>query len=234
MGKSKKPLVGKIFLAFIGLLVMILAIQYLPEILKLTISVDRFRDYILSTGNLGPIIFILFQILQTVIAPIPGEVIQIAGGYIYGVLLGTFYTTAGMLLGAVIAFYFARFLGGTLIENLLKKKRSQWMAGMVDNKKFSIFLFIMFIIPGLPKDLFVYAAGLSPIKPLRFFMILLVARFPWLLASVSIGSNIYQKNYVSTIIISGVSVLAFILGLIYKDKLINKLTKFNKSTDESS
>ncbi|MFB5760539.1 TVP38/TMEM64 family protein [Paenibacillus medicaginis] len=234
MGKSKKSLVGKILLAFIGLLVMFLAIRYLPEILKLTVSIDRFRDYILATGKLGPIIFILFQILQTVIAPIPGEVVQIAGGYIYGVFLGTFYTTAGMLLGAVIAFYFARFLGGTLIENLLKKKRSQWMAGMVDNKKFSIFLFIMFIIPGLPKDLFVYAAGLTPIKPLRFFMILLVARFPWLLASVSIGSNIYQKNYVSTIIISGVSVLAFILGLIYKDKLINKLSKFNKSTDESS
>jgi len=232
--KSKKIVVNKILLAFLGLLVIIPVILYLPEILSLTMSIDRFRDFILSTGNLGPLIFMFFQILQTVIAPIPGEVIQIAGGYIYGVFFGSIYATAGMLLGAMMAFYFTRFLGGTFVENLLKKKKSRWMADMVDNKKFSIFLFIIFVIPGLPKDLFVYAAGLTTIKPLRFFMILLVARFPWLLASVSIGSNIYQKNYVSTIVISVVSVLAFILGLIYKDRLINKLSGFKKSTDESS
>ncbi|WP_420871976.1 hypothetical protein [Cohnella rhizosphaerae] len=75
---------------------------------------------------------------------------------------------------------------------------------------------------------------MTPIKPLKFFMILLVARFPWLLASVSIGANIYEKNYIPTIVISAVSVLAFILGLIYKDKLINTLYRFNKSADKSS
>jgi uncharacterized membrane protein YdjX (TVP38/TMEM64 family) len=107
------------------------------------------------------------------------------------------------------------------------------MADMLDNKKFSVFLFIVFIIPGLPKDMFIYAAGLTPIKPLRFFTILLVARFPWLLASVSIGANMYHKNYLSTIIISAVAIISFILGLIYKDKLIHKLSQLNKSTDKS-
>ncbi|MNN52991.1 SNARE associated Golgi protein [compost metagenome] len=107
------------------------------------------------------------------------------------------------------------------------------MADMLDNKKFSVFLFIVFIIPGLPKDMFIYAAGLTPIKPLRFFTILLVARFPWLLASVSIGANMYHKNYLSTIIISAVAIISFILGLIYKDKLIQKLSQLNKSTGKS-
>ncbi len=234
MENSKKIVVNKVLLAVLGLLVIVPVIIYLPEIVKLTVSMDKFREFILSAGSMGPITFIFFQVLQTVIAPIPGEVIQIAGGYIYGVFFGSIYTTLGMLLGAVIAFYFTRFLGGAFIENLLKKKNSRWMADMVDNKKFSIFLFIIFIIPGLPKDLFIYAAGLTNIKPLRFFTILLVARFPWLLASVSIGANIYQKNYISTIVISVVSVLAFILGLIYKDKIINKLSKFKKSKQGSS
>jgi len=222
--KSKKLLIVKISLALIGVLAIILTIKYLPVILELTVSVDKFKNYILSTGKLGPAIFILFQILQTVIAPIPGEVFQIAGGYTYGVLLGTIYTVAGMLLGASMAFFFTRFLGGSFIKKLLKKKKFQWMMDIMNNKKLSVFLFAFFFIPGLPKDLLIYLAGLTSIKPLKFFGILLVGRLPWLIASVSIGSNIYQKNYTSTIIISVIALLGFILGLLYKNKLINKFS----------
>ncbi|MEK4848754.1 VTT domain-containing protein [Paenibacillus sp. FSL H7-0756] len=225
-GLLHKKRVSKVLLACAGLVTTIIFIRYLPELLRLTMSLDAFRDYILSTGKLGPVMLVLFQILQTVIAPIPGEVVQIAGGYIYGTTLGAVYVTGGMMLGAVIAFYFTRFLGGSFIERLLQKDKFKWMRGMMDNKKFSIFLFIVFIIPGFPKDMFIYAAGLTTMKPLRFFMILLFARFPWLLASVSVGANIYDKNYGPTIVISVISVIAFILGLIYKDKLIDKLSSF--------
>lgn len=224
MDKSKKPLISKISLVILGLLVIIPLLKHLPAILELTVSVDKFRDYIISTGKIGPLIFILFQILQTVIAPIPGEVIQLAGGYIYGVPLGTLYTTVGMLVGAGIAFFFTRLLGGNFIENLMKKKKFKWMTDMMGNKKFSIFLFIFFFIPGLPKDYLIYVAGLTTIKPLKFFGILIVSRLPWLLASVSVGASVFKKNYSSTIIISVIAGLAFILGLIYKDKLINKFS----------
>lgn len=231
MDKSKKLLISKISLVLLSVLAIIPVLKYLPAILELTVSVDKFRDYILSIGKIGPIIFILFQILQTVIAPIPGEVIQVAGGYIYGVPLGTLYTTVGMLLGASMAFFFTRFLGGSFIENLVKKKKFKWMTAMMDNKKFSIFLLVFFFIPGLPKDYLIYVAGLTTIKPLNFFGILIVGRLPWLLASVSVGSSFFQKNYTSTIIISIIAVLAFILGLIFKDKLINKFSSFIKSTE---
>lgn len=230
---SIKQNMGKIIVAILGIVVIVLFIRYSPEILKITLSLDGFRDHILSTGKLGPIMFLLFQVLQTVIAPIPGEVVQIAGGYIYGTYFGTLLITLGMLVGAIIAFYFTRLLGGAYIGRLLKKDKFKWMANLMDNKKFSIFLFIVFIIPGLPKDLFIYAAGLTTIKPLKFFSILLIARLPWLLASVSVGANIYNKNYVSTIILSVVSVVAFSLGLIYKDKIIAKLSAGNKSGPEA-
>lgn len=228
--KSKKLLIVKISLALLGVLAIILTINYLPAILELTVSIDKFKNYILSTGKFGPAVFILFQIFQTVIAPIPGEVFQIAGGYIYGVFLGTIYTVAGMLLGASIAFYFTRFLGGSFIKKLLKKKKFQWMMSLMNNKKLSVFLFAFFFIPGMPKDLLIYLAGLTSIKPLKFFGILLVGRLPWLIASVSIGSNIYQKNYTLTVIISVIALLGFILGLLYKDRLINKLSGLGKST----
>lgn len=220
-----KKRVSKVLLACVGLVTTIVFIRYLPQLLRLTMSLDGFRDYILSTGKLGPVMLVLFQILQTVIAPIPGRSFKLPGIHLWHhVRCGLRYR--GMLLGAMIAFYFTRFLGGSFIEGLLQREKFKWMRGMMDNNKFSVFLFIIFIIPGLPKDMFIYAAGLTTMKPLRFFMILLIARFPWLLASVSIGANIYHKNYGPTIVISAISVLAFIFGLIYKDKLIDKLSSF--------
>lgn len=225
MDKTKKVLFRNILLALLGGLVIALTIKYLPYILEITMSLDKFRNYIISTGKFGTFLFIFFQILQTVIAPIPGEVIQIAGGYIYGVTLGLIYTTLGMMLGAIIAFYFTRLIGGSFIDRLIKKKNSQWILSIMDSKKFSVTLFIFFIIPGLPKDFLIYVAGLTPIKPLKFFGILFVSRFPWLLVSVGIGSNIHYGNYMSTIIISIIAFILFILGIIYKDKLINRFTQ---------
>ncbi|NMM65886.1 TVP38/TMEM64 family protein [Clostridium sp. P21] len=232
MNKSKKNLVCKTLLVLLGVFTAIILVKYLPTILELTMSPDKFRSYIVSLKNSGSIVFIAFQVLQTVIAPIPGEIIQIAGGYIYGVPIGLIYSMVGMLLGAIIAFYFTRMLGGSFVEKLLNEKNSQWIKDIMDSKKFSIILFIVFLVPGLPKDFLIYVAGLTPIKPLKFFGILLVSRFPWLLASVSIGANLHYRNYTSTIIVSLLALISFILGVLYKDKLINKLS-YNKDSQES-
>ncbi|WP_411168396.1 TVP38/TMEM64 family protein [Clostridium sp. MB05] len=224
MNKSKKFLIFKILAALLIFLTIILVLKYLPHIIELTVSVDKFRDYIISLGSFGSVVLIFFQMLQTIIAPIPGEVIQVAGGYVYGVTFGVIYTTIGLLLGAIIAFYFTRFIGRHFIEKLLSKNNSQWMVDIMDSKKFSAILFIVFLVPGLPKDFLIYVAGLTPINPLRFFGILLVSRFPWLLASVSIGSNIHYGNYISTIIIALISLVSFIFGIRYKDKIISKFS----------
>lgn len=231
MNKFRKNLVCKTLLVLLGAFTAIMVVKYLPIILELTMSLDKFRSYIVSLGSLGSIVFMFFQTLQTVIAPIPGEIIQVAGGYIYGVPIGLIYSIAGMMLGAIIAFFFTRMIGGSFIEKLLNKKNSQWMKNIMDSKKFSIILLIVFLIPGLPKDFLIYVAGLTPIKPLKFFGILLLSRFPWLLASVSIGSNLHYGNYTSTIIVSLLALVSFILGMLYKDKLINKLSYSNDSQE---
>lgn len=233
MDRAKKVLIGKILLAVLGGVVIILTIKYLPYILQITMSLDKFREYIISTGRFGTLIFIFFQMLQVVIAPIPGEVIQVAGGYIYGVTFGVVYTTLGMMLGAVIVFYFTRFIGASFVDKLIKKKNSQWLLDIMDSKKFTVTLFVFFIIPGLPKDFLIYVAGLTPMKPLKFFGILFISRFPWILVSVGIGSNIHYGNYMSTIIISLIALILFILGLIFKDKLISKFTQVKQTNEKN-
>ena len=221
----KKKSIMKIFLIIVAIILSILLIKFMPKLLLITVSLEEFKNYILSMGHFGIIILILFQILQTVVAPIPGEVIQIAGGYLYGIPLGTIYNLIGLIIGSGIAFYFTRLIGGEFVGNLIRKKRLKWITDIMESRKFEIVLFIIFIVPGLPKDFMIYVAGLTTLKPIRFFTILVISRLPWIMISASVGANIDAGNYIRTLIISIIAVSGFLIGVIYKDKIIKKLLK---------
>lgn len=221
----KKKSIIKIFLIIVAIILSILLIKFMPKLLLITVSLEEFKSYILSMEHFGMIILILFQILQTVVAPIPGEVIQIAGGYLYGIPLGTIYNLIGLIIGASIAFYFTRLIGGEFVENLIRKKRLKWITNIMESRKFETMLFIIFIVPGLPKDFMIYVAGLTTLKPIRFFTILVLSRLPSIIISASVGANIDAGNYILTIIISIIAVSGFLIGVIYKDKIIKKLLK---------
>ncbi|MCU6795587.1 TVP38/TMEM64 family protein [Paenibacillus sp. WQ 127069] len=233
MTQQKKNKLLKIILLLLAIVLIFLFIRYAPAIFEILSSMDNFRDFIRSSGNWGPVLFIFFQILQVVVAPIPGEVVQIAGGYIYGVSLGTLYATIGMLLGAAIAFYFTRFIGRSWIERLLENKKYKWMSVLKNEKKLSVFLFIFFLIPGLPKDLLVFVAALTPIGSLRFFTLLLVGRLPWIVASVVVGTTIHQEQYGVAVIITLISIVAFMIGYFYKNKWIELFSKSEKKEEKS-
>ncbi|MDO5292736.1 MAG: TVP38/TMEM64 family protein, partial [bacterium] len=85
--------------------------------------------------------------------------------------------------------------------------------------------FIIFIVPGLPKDFMIYVAGVTAMRSGRFFAILVMGRLPWIMASAGIGANINAGNYFLTILITVISVIGFIVGMVYKEKIIKKLTK---------
>ena len=227
MGRTllKKKSTMKILLVIVAILLSILLIKFMPKLLLITVSLEEFKNYILSMGLFGVISLILFQVLQTVVAPIPGEVIQIAGGYLYGIPLGTIYNLIGLIIGSGIAFYFTKLIGGEFVESLIKNKKLKWITDIMESKKFEIVLFIIFIVPGLPKDFMIYVAGLTTLKPIRFFTILVLSRFPWIMISASVGANINKGNYILTIIISIIAVSGFFIGMIYKDRIIKKLSK---------
>lgn len=221
----KNKRIIKILTALLGLAAILVFAKKLPWFVELTLSPERFRDYIIGLDHKGILVFIFFQVLQTLIAPIPGEVIQIAGGYIYGVVLGTLYSTAGLMVGGVIAFFFTRIIGYSFVERIVQRKNAEWLESMVNSKKSSFAMFLVFLIPGMPKDFLIYIAGLTPIKPSKFFTILLAGRFPWLLASVCIGANMHNGNNKAAIALIIIGALCFFLGILFKDKIIDKFTK---------
>lgn len=201
-----------------------LTVKYAPLVMDLVDEPSRFREIIHSYGYYGVFVFLFFQILQTVIAPIPGEVVQIAGGFIYGVWLGTLYLVIGAVLGSVIAFYASRLLGYPLVKAFVPEDKLNKFIQLMQSQKAEMATFILFLLPGLPKDILCYVGGLTPINSLRFFLITIIARFPALFISVYIGANLQKKNYFTTVIILVIVVLLSFVGFFFKDKVIEKVS----------
>ncbi len=219
----------------LGTLVFIIVMAVLtailtPVIVHITKDPQSFSDFLATYGSLSALAFIVFQILQVVIAAIPGEFVQIAGGYIFGVFFGTLYSVIGILIGATIAFFIARLLGIKVVNKLLPEKSIDKFKFLINTRKSEVIIFLLFLIPGLPKDILVYVAGLSPIRPLRFFSIYTIARMPGLIGSSVIGANLQDKNYIVAISVFAVSCLLFLAGFFARDIIMHKLKASHDQT----
>lgn len=236
--KEAKILEIKIILFFVFIaLVLLFSIIYAPEIMKIIVNIHKFRDYIHSYGAYGVLIFILLQVAHIMIVFIPGEVIQIGGGFIYGTVFGTIYLFTGLIIGTVIVFFMTRLFGYSAIKIFLSPNKLEKFNYLMNDPKSEIIMFLLYLIPGIPKDTLTYIAGLTPIKPLRFLLLSSFARLPGILASCYIGANLQLHNYHKVIVVSTIAVILFVVGLIYKDRLINfiySLKKRVKKTDNDS
>ena len=220
-----------IWLILFVVLILYLSFQYSPKIGKLFQERDTLREEIQSRGAPGVLLFILIQILQIVVAAIPGEAVQIAGGYLFGSLWGTVYLMIGALIGSAVVFAISRLLGYEFVKTIVPEKTMEKFFFRDDGKKFIVFSFILFLIPGIPKDVLTYIAGLTPVKPLKFLMVAVIGRFPALLASTIIGDVVENQEYKTAIIISAVAVVMFLLGVLFREKLMERIHSIIDKTD---
>jgi uncharacterized membrane protein YdjX (TVP38/TMEM64 family) len=223
--ESKKNSLALNILAVVLLVsaLVYLTIRYAPEITTFVSDPHKFRDYVISFGPWSAIAFMGFQILQVVIAIIPGEPIQIAGGYIFGTFLGTVYSTVGITLGYLIVFYMVKWLGSPLVKRFVPEKELEKFSHLLNSPKLEVTIFLLFLIPGIPKDILVYIAGLTPIKSGVFFIIITIARMPAMIGSSYIGEKLQTGEYTLVTIVSVIACIFFVLGYIYKDKIIEYL-----------
>jgi len=230
MGKLKPLITIQIALAtlFIGSIVYA-TIRFGPELTRLVSDPHRFRAHILSFGHWSAVVFMLFQLLKVVIAVIPGEPVQIAGGYIFGTFWGTVYSTVGITVGYIIVFTCVKLFGFPLVKTFVSKKEFEKFSTLINSPKLETTIFLLFLIPGIPKDILVYIAGLTPIRPVVFFIIITFARFPAMLGSSYIGAKIESSQYFIAITVSVIASILFVLGYIYKKRIIDFVhTQFNK------
>lgn len=211
------------------------SVSIAPSFTKLVSEPEEFANLIISYGWKGILLFVFFQALQVVIAIIPGEVVQIAGGYIYGTFAGTALSILGIVAGSAIIFFITRIFGYPVVKAFVSKKNLEKLDFIINGQKSEFAMFILFLIPGFPKDLLTYVAGLTPVHPGKFFLIIFIARLPALIASSYIGANLQDKNYVVVIVLSVIAVILFTAGVLLREKLFTLMHRFtNKHKEEEN
>lgn len=189
-----------------------------------TFFIDRQKviQFVNSFGPLSIIIFMALQILQVLIAPIPGEVTGFIGGYIYGITLGTVYSTIGLSIGSWIAFVLSRTFGLPLVEKFVSQKIIGQYDHFIEHKG-SFVSFLLFLIPGFPKDALCYILGLSHMNVRSFIVISTIGRLlGTLLLSVQGDCVRNDQNWVFFILV-GISGLIFLVGYFFGQKWMTTL-----------
>jgi uncharacterized membrane protein YdjX (TVP38/TMEM64 family) len=188
------------------------------------INRKKIVDFVNSFGPLSVLIFIGLQILQVIVAPIPGEVNGFIGGYLYGPVLGTLYSTIGLTIGSWIAFVLARWLGLPFVEKVINPRIIQKYDYFMEHRGILI-TFILFLIPGFPKDALSYMIGLSHMKTSTFLIICTAGRLlGTLMLSIS-GNCARNDQNIAVAAILGISALIVILAYYYHDELLKLVRK---------
>lgn len=173
------------------------------------------------------LIFILLQIIQVVAAPIPGELSGLIGGYLYGPFWGTVYSTIGLTIGSWLAFLLARFFGMELIEKVVKPETIEKFDHFMEHQGILV-SFLLFLIPGFPKDYLCYIMGVSRIPIWTFIIISSVGRlFGTMMLSI-IGNVARNEQYLLLAVIVGVGIAIFVAAYYYHDKMLEILKKKKK------
>jgi uncharacterized membrane protein YdjX (TVP38/TMEM64 family) len=181
-------------------------------------------QFIKSYHPYDEVVFILLQIIQVVAAPIPGELTGIIGGYLYGPFWGTVYSTIGLTIGSWIAFLLARFFGEPLLEKVVKKEVFEKFEHFMEHKGLLV-SFLLFLIPGFPKDYLCYIMGVSLIPTGTFILISTAGRiFGTIMLSV-MGAFAGTGQYTILTVILILGTVIFIAAYYYHDKILALLKK---------
>ncbi len=204
----------------------VIGLKIMPVIASLTTKEGQiaFENKVEAMGLKGPLYILGIQILQMIIAIIPGEPIEMIASICFGFWGGLILCLIGFFIGSLIIFIIVRKLGMSFIQLFFSKEKIENIKNknyFKSARKFEAALFIIFIIPGIPKDIFLYAAGLSPVSIKRFLPLATFARLPALIISNFAGSKLSQGNILTAVALYA-GTLIFGTAVLYISSKINK------------
>ncbi|MBI4380429.1 MAG: TVP38/TMEM64 family protein [candidate division NC10 bacterium] len=238
---KKGLVIATVFMLLAGILFAIVAfngwfaLDRYRELLEFYANRKAIAQYIKDAGPYGPIVFIMLQALQVVAAPIPGEATGILGGYLFGTLPGLIYSTIGLTLGSCLGFGLGRWLGLPFVRRFVRQE-TYHKFDFLTQAKGELVIFLLFLIPGFPKDILCFLLGASPIPFGTFFLVSTVGRIPgtWLLSIQ--GTQVRGHQYVSLFIL--LSLLAVVLLVLhtYRDRIFDWMKRHHhrKEQEETS
>ena len=218
--ERRRKLLAGISLAIVALLVTVLTL-FISRWLT-SFSQEGFRDYIRSFGAAGPLVMLGLQILQVFIALIPGEFVESAAGFILGPWLGTAVCYVGVAIASALIFSLTRRHGVKLVEVFVSREKINELRFLNTEQKRNTLIFLLFFIPGTPKDLLTYFVGLTDMKLGAFLLLSLVARIPSVISSTFGGHLLGEERYTGAIILYGITGLVSLAGLLGYNRYLKK------------
>ena len=185
------------------------------------------RQFVVDYGWWAPLIFMGLQVGQVLFAPIPGEVTGLLGGYAFGALSGFLMSTVALTVGSMLNFAIGRLLGERFVRRFAGGEMYEKFNRLVQYKGVLV-IFLMYLVPGFPKDYLCMILGLTSLPTSVFFVVSTVGRIPGTLALSLQGASIYEKDYISFLIITGLSLLFVLFGFLYRDAIYRWMERQKK------
>lgn len=200
-----------IFIAFMAAVTVLVG----GPLIEFAEDPETFRTWVDSTGIRGRVLFVGMVVLQVLVAFIPGEPIELAAGYAFGFWEGSILTMIGFLIGSWIVFALVRKFGVKLVEVFFSKEKMDEIKFLKNPKKTKIISFILMVIPGTPKDLLSYFAGLTKLTTTEWLTIVAIGRIPSLVTSTLTGAAAGEENYLLSVITLIVTLMISAAGIVY-------------------
>ena len=209
-------------IAFFALMVIVVILiwPYIHEAFEPG-GLSRVIDDVRNAGPLGFLILLAMQFMQIVVAFIPGEVVQMAAGMMYGPWLGAAVVLLGCIISSAFVFAVVHRLGAPFVRDMVPTKYLDKFNAFEESGKLSIVVFILLLIPAMPKDTFTYLVPLTNMRMRDFLVLSNVGRIPGIVISTYAANGLVDGNITQSIIIFAVVAVIAIVAIVFRDKIMN-------------
>lgn len=219
--------IGLLAFVAIVLLIVFFAWPYIADVFSEG-GVDRLVERVRNAGPAGVFVLLGMQFLQIVVAFIPGEVVQLAAGLMYGPFFGALIVLVGCFFSSALIYKLVHALGAPFVQGMVSTEHLEKFRKFEESGKLDIVVFVLFLIPGMPKDVFTYIVPLTNMPIKRFLALTTIGRIPGVLASTYAAHGLAEGEIVGPIVVIAVVVVIAIVAIVFRNKIMDLFGKDHK------
>lgn len=211
---------GILLMAAVVAVMVVIMVRVGGPLIRVAGEPEKLEAYLEEQGAAGVWIYMGLVILQIIAAVVPGGPFEIAGGYLYGPFRGALICDLAMMAGSTVVFLLSRYIGRKFVHLFFSEKqiRSVKFMNSGSSGRRDLFLFLFFLIPGTPKDLLSYVAGLTDVSLQAWLFITFVGRFPAIYLSALSGTILSSRNYAGFILMLILFGALSVIGILLYEK----------------
>lgn len=218
----------KRIVAILKLILLLLFVAGIPAFLYMKFGSSVFSknaassllSYIKAHSGTASLIIIAMQAIQVIVCVLPGQPIQFASSYTFGIFRAFLLSIIGAVIGVTISFYTSRILGRDAMHMIFGEEKISSYQNKLNSARGIMIVFLIYFIPGIPKDLVSYAAGVSEMRFRPFLIASTIGRCPGMLGSLCLGHFVNTKNYIAIAVLGIITVITLVICFVKRKDML--------------